>query len=43
MQCKKCGTIIKDEEKFCANCGEIVIFVNSNYKFQKIAQYFKYI
>ncbi len=30
MQCKKCGTIIKDGEKFCGNCGEVVTQVNNN-------------
>lgn len=26
MECKKCGTIIKDGEKFCGNCGEMVTY-----------------
>lgn len=31
MQCKKCGTIIKDGEKFCGNCGEVVTQVDSSF------------
>lgn len=25
MECKKCGAIVKEGQKFCENCGEIVI------------------
>lgn len=30
MQCKKCGTIIKEGEKFCGNCGEVVTQVGGS-------------
>ncbi len=29
MQCRKCGTIIKDGEKFCGICGEVITIVDS--------------